>query len=804
MTMINNSYLFNAVRQLRTDRGLAEVDPNTAVAKTLSAAANAVDMSAGNTLLVRQNLNAATDVYTEIEMTSVALDGVASFVVDMEANEIAKTRVAVGSAEYTALETEGTKLLRDLTDYVSNNIVKLTGLSVEGRSDADLATGNKSDQSYFSLDAWGSGGLGGALESKVATLGLMAQELTTKFHDPSSCPICNSGEQMNAAPTTNTSTNVGSMGDYSTTVTKWDALRSGSLWNVAIGGEKAGAGLSYSYYNGAAPYSNPYAGNAAGGPTSGVVSALSSTQQTDHDAVMAAWDAVIAPDFDKVTEKNSSTVGEIRIAFSSAGPSGSAAYAYYPSYSNVGGDTWYMKNVSSNDSFAAGTFGNITALHEIGHSLGLKHPFQSSGSAGVLSSQDDNARNTVMTYNQSDRNYIWNVSSSAGRISAKVTMANPITPMLYDVAFAQENYGAETSVRSTNTAYTFASAPEVLQTIVDGGGNDTIDTSALSRRSIIDLTPGAFSSIGYRSAADTATAAKAATPGFNTFIDSLYGSVYQPKLYEWNDNVAIGHKATIENAIGGAGEDTITGNSVANEIWGKGGNDTINGGAGVDTAGFTGNYAQYTIASGAATVTDSISGRDGTDTISNVEFLKFADLTYNVSTGATSKTLSPSPPSGSIQSSGGNSSAAAAAAAAALTAAKNAAAAKAAKPAGITPVARTSAQSKSASKGKMASIAAVKKSISNMKSSLKTSSMKSLHGMAGASSSMRTAGAPKMTKAAAISSPSRVAASSSMRSIAATASAQASRPPMVNLANRAEFSQAFSVNRAQIKAIIVR
>jgi hypothetical protein len=69
---------------------------------------------------------------------------------------------------------------------------------------------------------------------------------------------------------------------------------------------------------------------------------------------------------------------------------------------------------------------------------------------------------------------------------------------------------------------------------------------------------------------------------------------------------------------------------------------------------------------------------------------------------------------------------------------------------------------------------------------------------------MRTAGAPKMTKAAAISSPSRVAASSAMRSTAATASAQASRPPMVNLANRAEFSQAFSVNRPQIRAIIAR
>jgi hypothetical protein len=804
MTMIGTSYLLSAVRQLRTDRGLAEVDSSTAVAKTLAAATNTVELSASNTLLVRQQLNAAADVFTEIEMTSVALDRVAGFIADMEANEIGKNSFTTGTAEYVALETAGTQLQRDLTDYVSNNIVKLTGFSVAGRSDADLAGGAVSDQSYFDLDTWGKGGVAGALEAKVATLGLMAQDLTTKLHDPSSCPICNSGEPMNAAPTTNSTTNVGSTSDASTTVTNWDALRSGSLWNVAIGGTQAGGGLSYSYYNGTTSYSDPYNGNQAGGPQSGIITALNSTQQTDHDAVMAAWDAVIDPDFDKVTEANTSTVGEIRIAYTSAGPSGSAAYAYYPSNSNVGGDTWYMSTVSSNDSFAAGTYGMLTALHEIGHALGLKHPFQSSGSAGTLASGDDNARNSVMTYTQDDRNYIWNVTRNGSSISAGVVKANPITPMLYDVAFAQENYGTEASVRPTDTLYSFAVAPEVLQTIVDGDGTDTIDASALSRTSIINLTPGAFSSIGYISSADQATAQKAANPGFNNWIDTLYGSSYSGKIYQWDDNVAIAYSATIENAIGGSGADTITGNTVANELWGKGGNDTINGGAGVDTAGFTGNYAQYTIAAGAATVTDSVSGRDGTDTISNVEFLKFADLTYNVATGATSPTGSASAPSGASQSAGGPSAAAAAAAAAAVTAGNASAAAAAATPAGNTVVSRSSAQAKSVRGGRIAALRAVARSISGMRSSLKTSSVKSFHGMASASGGVQKASSPHMAKTAMVSSPSRAAASAAMRSMSAASSAQAARPPMINLANRAEFSQAFSVNRAQVMAIVAR
>jgi hypothetical protein len=119
-------------------------------------------------------------------------------------------------------------------------------------------------------------------------------------------------------------------------------------------------------------------------------------------------------------------------------------------------------------------------------------------------------------------------------------------------------------------------------------------------------------------------------------------------------------------------------------------------------------------------------------------------------------------------------------------------------------VSRSSAQAKSVRGGRIAALRAVARSISGMRSSLKTSSVKSFHGMASASGGVQKASSPHMAKTAMVSSPSRAAASAAMRSMSAASSAQAARPPMINLANRAEFSQAFSVNRAQVMAIVAR
>jgi VCBS repeat-containing protein len=102
--------------------------------------------------------------------------------------------------------------------------------------------------------------------------------------------------------------------------------------------------------------------------------------------------------------------------------------------------------------------------------------------------------------------------------------------------------------------------------------------------------------------------------------------------------------------VAGDNDATITGSSAVNKLTGGGGNDLLTGGAGndaidggaglFDTAVYSGNYNQYTLTftppfplpnpNLQLTVADGTPGRDGTDSLQNVEFLKFADGLYDV------------------------------------------------------------------------------------------------------------------------------------------------------------------------------
>jgi len=81
------------------------------------------------------------------------------------------------------------------------------------------------------------------------------------------------------------------------------------------------------------------------------------------------------------------------------------------------------------------------------------------------------------------------------------------------------------------------------------------------------------------------------------------------------------------NLIGNANDNTLQGNAGDNVIEGGGGDDTIDGGAGNDTAVFSGPYAQYKITKteNSILVEDLRPNGDGTDTLTNVEVLKFSD-----------------------------------------------------------------------------------------------------------------------------------------------------------------------------------
>ena len=99
------------------------------------------------------------------------------------------------------------------------------------------------------------------------------------------------------------------------------------------------------------------------------------------------------------------------------------------------------------------------------------------------------------------------------------------------------------------------------------------------------------------------------------------------------------------NAVtGSAFADNITGDGGANILNGGGGNDSIDGGGGTDLAVYSGSIAAYTISfntpsAGQIQVTDSVSGRDGTDTLSNIEALEFTDGTVLVSSGTSASPI---------------------------------------------------------------------------------------------------------------------------------------------------------------------
>ena len=86
--------------------------------------------------------------------------------------------------------------------------------------------------------------------------------------------------------------------------------------------------------------------------------------------------------------------------------------------------------------------------------------------------------------------------------------------------------------------------------------------------------------------------------------------------------------------MGDAGDDTIDGGSGADMIIGGEGDDIIEGGEGSDTAVYSGPREQYVItenADGSFTVTDRVMGRDGADTVINVESFQFSGTTYSSS-----------------------------------------------------------------------------------------------------------------------------------------------------------------------------
>jgi hypothetical protein len=307
----------------------------------------------------------------------------------------------------------------------------------------------------------------------------------------------------------------------------------------------------------------------------------------------------------KFEESNVPGQADINFGTNDQSAKSSSGYANVPNGSGDHGTYLMLDNSRGNlnGNMDQGSYGWETLIHEIGHTLGLKHPGDYNASGGgspgpFLSKALDSRQYTVMSYNNPAGSMLVNATSIGGGVTSyKGTTVNPSTYMMFDMAALQFMYGAGDGKVADKYQVTSFTANWAGMETLWAPKNGVIDASAVRNSNIIDLRAGAFSSINVIPQSIT-----------NNFPTSLKNSA----TYMGLNNVGLAYGSEVILARGGSGDDIFY-TSAASDV-------TIDGGAGANDTVYLAGSASDWVRSNNSYVNSKLSR---TVTISNVEVIKY-------------------------------------------------------------------------------------------------------------------------------------------------------------------------------------